>query len=493
VISPDTFAFDNSYAAELEGFYTPWRGAHVPEPRIVQLNRALAVELSLDPDTLAGAEAAAIFAGSEAPEGATPLAQAYAGHQFGGFSPQLGDGRALLIGELIDRHGVRRDLQLKGSGRTPFSRGGDGKAVLGPVLREYLIGEAMHALGVPTTRALAAVTTGERIRRQDGPEPGAVLARVAASHLRVGTFEYFSARGDTEKVRRLADYAIRRHFPDLAGVDDRYLGLFRGVRDRQAALVAQWMSVGFVHGVMNTDNVTISGETIDYGPCAFIDGYDPAAVFSSIDRNGRYAYGNQPAIAQWNLARFVETLLPLLDPDDTTHAIQIATAEVEAFHPIYQEQWIRRMGAKIGLARPETDDGELINGLLVIMSEHDVDFTRLFRRLADAARGEPVGVRSLFRDPAPLDSWLEAWLARLARGADDVHARATAMDRINPVYIPRNHKVQEALDAATAGDLEPFGRLLDLLARPFERRSGLEEYERRAPDDFGPYRTFCGT
>ena len=493
MIRPDTFAFDNSYATELEGFYTPWQGAHVPEPRIVQFNRELAVELSLDPDALVGEGAAAIFAGSEAPDGATPLAQAYAGHQFGGFSPQLGDGRALLIGELIDRHGVRRDLQLKGSGRTPFSRGGDGKAVLGPVLREYLIGEAMHALGVPTTRALAAVTTGEQIRRQDGPEPGAVLARVASSHIRVGTFEYFSARGDTEKVRRLADYTIRRHFPDLVDTDDRYLGLFRRVRDRQAALVAQWMSVGFVHGVMNTDNVTISGETIDYGPCAFIDGYDPASVFSSIDRQGRYAYGNQPTIAQWNLARFVETLLPLIDPDDTEHAVEVATIEVEAFHSIYQEQWLQRMSAKVGLPHPEAGDADLINGLLDIMSEHDVDFTGLFRRLADVARGEPADARSFFRDPGPFDSWLDTWSARLARGPEDAQTRAAAMDRINPVYIPRNHKVQEALDAATAGDLGPFERLLAVLEQPFDRRPGLEAYERRAPEDFGPYRTFCGT
>jgi uncharacterized protein YdiU (UPF0061 family) len=493
VIPPDTFAFENSYASELEGFYTPWQGADVPDPRIVHFNRALALELLLDPDVLETDAGAAILAGSKAPEGSTPLAQAYAGHQFGGFSPQLGDGRALLLGEVIDRHGVRRDLQLKGSGRTPFSRGGDGKAVLGPVLREYLIGEAMYALGVPTTRALAAVTTGEQIRRQDGFEPGAVLARVAASHLRVGTFEFFSARGDTDKVRRLADYAIRRHFPELVESDAPYLGLFRGVRDRQAALVAQWMSVGFVHGVMNTDNMTISGETIDYGPCAFIDAYDPGTVFSSIDRHGRYAYGNQPTIAQWNLARFAETLLSLLDADDSERAIQVANTELDAFQPIYQDFWLRRMRAKLGLERIEDDDLDLVTDLLRVMHSQSIDFTQLFRRLADAARGEPGPARALFTDRPAFDAWLERWLVRLSREDGDLPSRVDAMDRVNPVYIPRNHKVQEALDAATDGDLEPFRQILAVVERPFERRPGLEEYEGPAPDSFGPYRTFCGT
>ncbi len=493
MIPPDTFAFDNTYAAELEGFYALWNGERAPEPRIVNLNRELAVELTLDPDALASEGGAAVLAGSEAPEGATPLAQAYAGHQFGGFSPQLGDGRALLIGELIDRHGVRRDLQLKGSGRTPFSRGGDGKAVLGPVLREYLLGEAMHALGVPTTRALAAVTTGEQIMRQQGPEPGAVLARVASSHIRVGTFEFFSARGETQKVRRLADYSIRRHFPDLIDSADPYLELFREVRDRQASLVAQWMAVGFVHGVMNTDNVTISGETIDYGPCAFIDGYDPGAVFSSIDHGGRYAYGSQPAIAQWNLARFVETLLPLIGADDMEHAVQVATPEVDAFQPIYQDFWLKRMSAKLGLACAEVDDLQLVNDLLRIMAAQDVDFTGLFRRLANVARGDPTAARALFSDPTAFDTWLERWLARLSREDGSGLLQAKAMDRVNPVYIPRNHKVQEALDAATDGDLEPFRLLLSVLERPFEQRAGLHEYEGGAPEDFGPYRTFCGT
>lgn len=493
MIQPHTFAFDNTYAAELEGFYARWRGERVPEPRIVLLNRALAAELSLDADALASETGAAVLAGSEAPVGAAPLAQAYAGHQFGSFSPQLGDGRALLIGELIDRDGVRRDLQLKGSGRTPFSRGGDGKAVLGPVLREYLLGEAMHALGVPTTRALAAVTTGEWIMRQECPEPGAVLARVASSHIRVGTFEFFSARGETDRVRRLADYSIRRHFPDLIDSADPYLELFREIRDRQASLVAQWMAVGFVHGVMNTDNVALSGETIDYGPCAFIDGYDPGAVFSSIDHGGRYAYGNQPAIAQWNLARFAETLLPLMTAGDAAQAVQLATTELEAFQPIYRDFWLKTMRAKLGLLGEEVGDLELVNELHEIMAAQDVDFTLVFRRLGSAALGDPTEARALFKDPTAFDIWFERWRARTT-GEDGSQLRqARAMDKLNPIYIPRNHKVQEALDAATGGDLDPFRRLLSVLERPFERRAGLQEYEVGAPEDFGPYRTFCGT
>ena len=493
MIRPLTFAFDNTYAAELEGFYARWNGETVPKPRIVHLNRELAAELSLDADALASETGAAVLSGSEAAEGATPLAQAYAGHQFGSFSPQLGDGRALLIGELIDRDGVRRDLQLKGSGRTPFSRGGDGKAVLGPVLREYLLGEAMHALGVPTTRALAAVTTGEQIMRQQGLEPGAVLARVASSHIRVGTFEFFSARGETDKVRRLADYSIRRHFPDLTDSSDPYLELFREVRDRQASLVAQWMAVGFVHGVMNTDNVALSGETIDYGPCAFIDGYDPGAVFSSIDHGGRYAFGNQPAIAQWNLARFAETLLPLITADDTKQAVQVATTELEAFQPIYQDFWLKGMSAKLGLPGEEVGDLELVNELHEIMGVQDVDFTLLFRRLGSAALGDPTEARALFTDPTAFDIWFGRWRARTSGEEGSDLRQARAMDKLNPIYIPRNHKVQEALDAATGGDLEPFRLLLSVLERPFERRAGLQEYEVGAPEDFGPYRTFCGT
>jgi len=487
------FAFDNSYAAELEGFYVPWKGEPASAPKVVQFNRELAEELGLDPDTLTGDRGAALFAGNETPEGASPLAQAYAGHQFGGFVPQLGDGRALLIGEIIDRAGQRRDLQLKGSGRTPFSRRGDGRAVLGPVLREYLIGEAMHALRIPTTRALAAVTTGEQVMRE-GLKPGAVLARVATSHIRVGTFQFFAAREDHEKVARLADYTIRRHFPELGDADDRYVGLLRAVRDRQAEVVAKWMAVGFVHGVMNTDNMTVSGETLDYGPCAFIDEYDPAAVFSSIDHGGRYAYGNQPVIAQWNLARLAETLLTLIDPEDTERAVRIATEEVEAFTTVYGRAWAREIDAKLGLTNTEEGDAELGGDLFATMEGQGVDFTALFRALAETLRGKADSARALFQEPQEFDTWLARWTSRLDREPADRATIADAMDAVNPLYIPRNHKVEEALQAAERdGDFGPFQRLLDVVTRPFELRPGQEEYEHGAPDDFGRYVTFCGT
>ncbi|MEZ4702547.1 MAG: YdiU family protein [Rhodothermales bacterium] len=485
-------AFDNSYARELEGFYVPWQGAPVPKPEVVRLNEPLAVELGLDPDALRTREGAAILAGSVAPAGGSPLAQAYAGHQFGGFSPQLGDGRALLVGEVIDRNGTRRDIHLKGSGRTPFSRGGDGKAVLGPVLREYLVGEAMHALGIPTTRALAAVATGERVYRE-GPRPGAVLARVASSHLRVGTFQFFAARGDVEKVARLADYAIERHDPDLAGRADRYLTFLQRVAERQAALVARWMHVGFVHGVMNTDNMTISGETIDYGPCAFIDAYSPAAVFSSIDHQGRYAYGNQPAIARWNIARLAETLLALIDPEDEDRAVARATDVVDAFAIHYEARWLDGMRRKIGLSTEEEGDGELVADLLGVLNTHAVDFTQGFRRLAESALGQDDAMRALFGDPAGIDAWLAAWRNRLQREPLDPAQRAEAMNRVNPIYIPRNHLVEEALTAASDGDLAPFDTLLGVLADPFRRREGLQAYETPAPPSFGRYTTFCGT
>jgi len=487
------FEFDNTYARELEGFYVPWKGAEVPEPRMIRFNRLLATELGLDAAALDSEAGAAIFAGHTAPEGSTPLAMAYAGHQFGGFSPQLGDGRALLLGEVIDTHGERRDIHLKGSGRTPFSRGGDGKAVLGPVLREYIIGEAMHALGVPTTRALAAVATGESIMRQDGREPGAVLARVAASHLRVGTFQYFAARGETEKLRQLADYAIARHYPELQGRPDRYLGLLSAVRDRQAALIAQWMHVGFVHGVMNTDNMTISGETIDYGPCAFIDGYDPAAVFSSIDSHGRYAYGNQPKIAQWNLARLAETLLDLINPDDSDDAVRQASAVITGFPLAYERAWLAGMRAKLGLARAEPEDMELATGLLSVLETQSADFTRVFRSLSAAVAGDVAASRVLFSNPAGFDLWLTLWQARLTREDGATEDRVAAMNRVNPVYIPRNHMVEAALQSATKGDLAPFERLIDVLDDPFTERPGLEVFALGAPSDFGPYTTFCGT
>ena len=494
------FGFDNSYARELEGFYAPWKGEVAPAPQMVQFNHELATELGLDAEALDSEEGAAIFSGSKVPEGAEPLAQVYAGHQFGGFTPQLGDGRALLIGEVIDRTGHRRDIHLKGSGRTPFSRGGDGKAVLGPVLREYLIGEAMHALGVPTTRALAAVTTGEMIFRE-GPKPGAVLARVASSHLRVGTFQFFAARGEWERVEQLLDYAVARHFPELEGAEDKALRFLRGVTERQAALVAQWLQIGFVHGVMNTDNTTISGETIDYGPCAFIDAYDPNAVYSSIDHGGRYAFARQPAMAQWNLARLAETLLRLVDPEDTDRAIERCTAEVNAFSELHAAHWILGMGRKIGLRSTEPDDAALLEGMLQAMFDARVDYTTFFRRLADTVRGDEEGLLTLFCDDRAISTWLEDWRSRVERDAEGSETpnqperRAAAMDAVNPVYIPRNHLVEQALHAAEAGegDLAPFASLLDVLTDPFTMRPGLEEYEGPAPGDFPPYVTFCGT
>ncbi|MGJ8570855.1 MAG: protein adenylyltransferase SelO [Hoeflea sp.] len=487
------FQFDNSYARELEGFYVAWKGAEVPAPRMIRFNQPLAEELGLDGLALDSDAGAAIFAGHQAPEGAEPLAMAYAGHQFGGFSPQLGDGRALLLGEVIDIHGKRRDIHLKGSGRTPFSRGGDGKAVLGPVLREYIIGEAMHALGVPTTRALAAVATGEQIMRQDGPEPGAVLSRVASSHLRVGTFQFFAARGEAERLRKLADYAIARHYPELSGQPDRYLGLLRAVCDRQAALIAKWMLVGFVHGVMNTDNMTISGETIDYGPCAFIDGYDPATVFSSIDSHGRYAYGNQPKIAQWNLARLAETLLDLINPDDSDDAVRQAGEVVNGFPLAYERAWLSGMRAKLGLVGEETGDMELATGLLAVLQTQNADYTRVFRSLSLAASGDATATRALFTNPAGFDLWLPLWQARLQREEDAIEERVAALNRANPVYVPRNHMVEAALVSATKGDLVPFERLLGVLEDPFTQRPGLEVFALGAPSDFGPYTTYCGT
>lgn len=490
--NPPLFQFDNTYARDLEGFYVAWEGAKVPEPHIALFNTELAQELGLDAESLDTPYGARIFAGIESPEGASPLAQVYAGHQFGGFSPQLGDGRALLLGEVIDRDGNRRDIQLKGSGPTPFSRGGDGKAVVGPVLREYIIGEAMHALGIPTTRALAAVTTGETIYRE-GPKPGAVLTRVASSHLRVGTFQFFAARGETDKVRQLADYAIARHDPDLAGTDDRYLKLFSGVMQRQADLIARWVMVGFVHGVMNTDNTTISGETIDYGPCAFIDAYDPAAVFSSIDHGGRYAFGRQPVIAQWNLARLAEALLALIDPDDLDRAVERVSEELGRFPDLFKTAWLDGMRAKLGLRTEAEGDQELADALLAQMQEHGIDYTRFFRKLSDAAAGDAQPILGLFPEENGLEAWLSRWQQRLDVEAGNPADTRQQMNSVNPVYIPRNHKVEEALVSAEAGDFEPVHKLLGVLADPFVERDGLSAYAGPAPAELGPYRTFCGT
>jgi uncharacterized protein YdiU (UPF0061 family) len=483
------FAFDNTYARELEGLYVPWKAAQVARPRLVKLNHELAEELGLDADALDSEDGARIFAGNDTPEGALPLAQAYAGHQFGGFSPQLGDGRALLLGEVIDRNGRRRDIQLKGSGPTPFSRAGDGRAALGPVLREYLIGEAMHALGIPTTRALAAVLTGEPVFRE-GALPGAVLTRVAASHIRVGTFQLFAARGEPAKVRRLADYVIDRHYPELKDDANPYLGLLERVCERQAALIASWMHVGFIHGVMNTDNMAISGETIDYGPCAFMDHYDPATVFSSIDTHGRYAYANQPKIAQWNLARFAETLLSLIDADGN-RAVARATEVIHAFPEQYERRWLEGMRAKLGLVSEDEADLNLATGFLTAIEGNKVDFTWAFRYLADAALGEEEPIRALFAEPSAYDLWSGHWRARLAREAAAPLERAQAMRRANPAFIPRNHRVEEALSAAVErADYSPFNTLLTILSRPFDDQPEFADFAEPPPEGQDRYRTY---
>ena len=492
VVNNAGFAFDNTFARELEGLYVPWKAAQVVQPSLVKLNRELAVELGLDADALDSAEGAKLFAGNETPDGAAPLAQAYAGHQFGGFSPELGDGRALLLGEVIDRNGRRRDIQLKGSGPTPFSRAGDGRAALGPVLREYLIGEAMHALGIPTTRALAAVMTGEPVYRES-PLSGAVLTRVAASHIRVGTFELFAARGDYAKVRRLADYVIDRHYPELQGHSAPYLALLESVCERQAALIARWMHVAFIHGVMNTDNMAISGETIDYGPCAFMDHYDPATVFSSIDSGGRYAYANQPKIAQWNLARLAETLLPLIDTD-SEGAIERASKVVIAFSGQYERHWLEGMRAKLGLVSEEETDLNLATGFLAALQGRKLDYTSAFRFLADAASGQEEPIRALFGDARAYDLWSGLWRSRLSREPVAPLMRAQAMRQVNPAFIPRNHRVEEALSAAVErADYAPFEKLLNILARPFDDQPQHAAFAEPAPGGQGIYRTFCGT
>ncbi len=504
-VSSAQFAFDNSFARELEGSYVPWRPALAPSPRMLYLNESLATELRLDVASLDESALAATFTGNALPEGAQPLAQAYAGHQFGHFSPQLGDGRALLLGEVIDRKGDRRDIAFKGSGRTPFARGGDGKAAVGPMLREVLIGEAMHALGIPTTRALAVAATGERVLR-DNLLPGAVLTRVAASHLRVGTFEFHASRGDLPRLRKLAEYAIARHDPELASAAQPFLALLRSVAERQAALVAQWMNVGFIHGVMNTDNMAISGETIDYGPCAFMEAYDPATVFSSIDHHGRYAYDQQPAIAAWNLARLAETLVPLM-PEDADRAVAMATEVIAAFPAQYRRHLLHGQRAKLGLRRHEPADdmadAALAADWLTLLHDHQVDFTLGWRRLADAAAGDDAPLRTLFAEPRAPDAWLARWRARCAgEDAGSAHepaiagrARADAMRSVNPYVIARNHRVEEALAAASDhGDLAPFERLLDALGRPYDESGDLAHFARPAPAAVtARYRTFCGT
>lgn len=492
------FNFDNTYARDLPGLVTPWPPSPAPAPQLLFLNTALAQELGLDPASLEGAAAASLFSGNALPAGAQPVAQAYAGHQFGGFSPQLGDGRALLLGEVIDQQGKRRDIAFKGSGRTPFSRGGDGKAAVGPMLREVLIGEAMHALGIPTTRALAVVATGEPVLREQ-VLPGAVLTRVAASHIRVGTFQYCAVRGDIDNLRLLAHYTLARHDPALRDVPQPLMALLRAVVERQAALIAQWMNVGFIHGVMNTDNMLLSGETIDYGPCAFMEAYDPNAVFSSIDRRGRYAYGNQPAIARWNLARLAEALLPLLEkeaaqtPEETWAQ---ATQVVEGFADHYQRYLLVGQRAKLGLRNEEAGDDVLVADWLQLLHTEHMDFTQAWRALADAAAEDEAPLHALCANTAALEAWLARWRERCNREKEEIdETRAQRMRRVNPWVIPRNHRVEEALLAASQhGDLVPFERLLNALRRPYDAGPEQDVYAEPAPAAVtANYQTFCGT
>ncbi len=494
---PPRFPFDNSYARLPEQFYAHVFPTPVESPQLIKVNEALALRLGIDAEWLASDGGVQVLAGNEVVPESTPIATAYAGHQFGNFVPQLGDGRAVLLGEIVDDSGKRVDVQLKGAGRTPFSRGGDGRAPLGPVLREYVVSEAMAALGIPTTRALAAVTTGEAVFRED-TLPGGVLTRVASSHIRVGTFQFFAARRDGEALRLLADHVIARHYPQAAQAPRPYRALLDAVIRAQAELIAKWMLIGFIHGVMNTDNMSIAGETIDYGPCAFLDTYDPQTVYSAIDRDGRYAYFRQPAIGQWNLARFAETLLPLL-ADDTDAAVKDAESALDAYPAIFQQAYERGLCRKLGLTTEAEGDAELGRDLLQLMHDNGADFTLTFRRLSEAAAAvdddkRDGEVRALFTDGAAVDAWLKRWRQRLSRESGDPAARGAAMLSVNPLYIPRNHLVEAVIQAAIHdNDFAPFHELAAVLADPFERKPGFERYESPPHPHERVHRTFCGT
>lgn len=491
------FGFQNTYAQLPEPFFARVAPTVVARPALVKLNFAVAEKLSLDPSELASPEGVEILAGNRVADGSEPLAQAYAGHQYAHFVPQLGDGRAILLGEVMGRDGARYDIQLKGSGPTPYSRRGDGRAAVGPVLREYILSEAMDALGIPTTRSLAAVTTGEPVFRET-VLPGAVLTRIASSHIRVGTFEYFAARRDTESVRTLADFAIARHYAQDALTGRPYRAFLDGVIARQARLIAQWMLVGFVHGVMNTDNMAISGETIDYGPCAFIEAYDPATVFSSIDRHGRYAYGNQPRIGLWNLTRLAEALLPVLEVEagSAEAALASATEALEAFAPRYEEARLDGLRRKLGLLTARDGDGELAEDLLQRMTAGGADFTLTFRRLCNSAAGTEgdADTRALFSTPTAFDAWVGRWRLRLDEEPAPAEERANVMRQANPLFIPRNHLVEEALKGATEQqDYQPFEDLLKVVSRPFEEQPNAARYAAPARPEERVLYTFCGT
>jgi uncharacterized protein YdiU (UPF0061 family) len=493
-VATDVFAFDNSYARLPDRFFARLRPTPVAAPRLVRLNEKLAWQLGLDAQELATPEGVAILAGNRVPERGEPLAMAYAGHQFGHFVPQLGDGRAILLGEVVDRDGVRRDIQLKGSGPTPFSRQGDGRAALGPVLREYIVSEAMAALGIPTTRSLAAVTTGETVWRET-PLPGAVLTRIASSHIRIGTFQFFAARGDMDGIRHLADHVIARHYPEAAAAANRYRALLDLVISRQAELVAKWLLVGFIHGVMNTDNMSIAGETIDYGPCAFMDAYNPATVYSSIDTVGRYAYANQPRIAKWNLARLAEALLPLVAEDKDT-AIKVGQEAIGGFAARFEAAYTAGLRRKLGLLQARPDDLSLAQDLLERMAGNGADFTLTFRLLCDAAAAPngDAAVRSLFTDPAAFDEWAAKWRQRIAEEGGEASDRRAAMRAANPTFIPRNHLVEEAISAALSkGDFSPFEALLAVLSTPYEDQPAFDRYADPPRPEQVVQQTFCGT
>ncbi|HEY3493072.1 MAG TPA: YdiU family protein [Polyangiaceae bacterium] len=486
--------FDNSYARLPERFYARVSPTPVQNPRVVKVNRGLAELLGLDAEFLESPAGAQLLAGNVVPDGAEPIAQAYAGHQFGSFVPRLGDGRAILLGEVLGGDERRRDIQLKGAGRTPFSRRGDGRAALGPVLREYIVSEAMTALGIPATRALAAVTTGEPVIR-DGLLPGGVLTRVAASHIRIGTFQFFANLGDREALRQLTTYALERHYPDASGTGNDALALLERVSAAQASLVARWLGVGFVHGVMNTDNMSISGETIDFGPCAFLDEYDPKKTFSSIDHGGRYAFANQPRIALWNLARLAETLLPQI-ADDTEQAIRLATQHLDRFEAEFERAYLDVMRPKLGLLQADENDAALIEGLLAQLAEHAIDYTLFFRRLVAAAEPSGAsGVLSLFGGKeAAIHGWLEVWRRRLALEPDRAASRVPAMERANPALIPRNHRVEEAIQAAVShADFEPFETLVQALATPHAARPEHAHLAEPPRPEERVTQTFCGT
>jgi uncharacterized protein YdiU (UPF0061 family) len=487
------FTFDNTYARLPDCFFARVAPSPVRAPRMVKLNRPLAELLGADVDRLDSPEGAGVFAGNAVPAGAEPIALAYAGHQFGTFVSQLGDGRAILLGEVVDRDGRRRDLQLKGSGRTPFSRGGDGRAALGPVLREYVVSEAMAAMGIPTTRSLAAVTTGEPVIREEAL-PGAVLTRVASSHIRVGTFQYFAARRDKDALVVLTSHAIGRHYPDAASEDNPALALIQRVAIAQAELIASWLGVGFVHGVMNTDNCSISGETIDYGPCAFLDEFDPTKTFSSIDHGGRYAFANQPRIAQWNLARLAEALLPLL-AEDEEDAVRVATEALGHFGPAFEAAYGRMVRRKLGLATERAEDVSLANDLLERLAAGAVDFAVFFRRLC-ACASDPAAdaeAAAFFADPAVFHDWALEWRKRLAQETASPEERAAQMRNANPAFIPRNHRIEQAIAAAVQGNNAPFERLVRVLSRPFDDQpADAELAEPPAPHE-RVRATFCGT